>query len=274
MFIFYLQLLLTLGGTALFVIYGTYPTGILGILISAGIMLGIFLVLTLLIALVIIVSILFGAYTNKQSMFKHRLFNQYGVYLFNVLLRVNLKVSGLENLPKHGRFIAVCNHIEYTDPIYVKQVFKDFPMAFVFKEELMKSRILKALTLGTGCIPLARGMNRQGLQAILDTIEAVKNEQPMAVFPEGTRSHKNEMIPFKPGSFKIALKANADIVPVCLYDMNGTVKKSRIGIHKSYVHVLPIVPYEQFKDFDTQTVSDMIQERIEARLEQYRTELG
>ncbi len=274
MILFLIQLLLIAGSTVWFVLERTYPVGIFGILAIVGFLLGMIIVTTLLFALIVIISLQIGVYTNKKGMFKHKLLTQYGIYVFNVLLRVRVIVTGKENLPVHNRFITVANHIEYTDPIYVKEVFRDYPIAFIFKEELLKSRIMRLLTTGTGCIPLARGMTRQGLEAILQAIDAVRNNQPIGVFPEGTRSHKNEMIPFKAGSFKIALKAKADIVPVCLYNMAGIFRKGRIGIHKCYVHVLPTIKYEQIKDLDTQAISELVQERIESRLEQYRIEQG
>ena len=33
------------------------------------------------------------------------------------LLRVHLKTKGLENAPKDGRFLLVCNHLHETDPV-------------------------------------------------------------------------------------------------------------------------------------------------------------
>ncbi len=271
MIIVIINLFLTLAGTALFLVFGSYPQSVVGTLMVLGVAIGSFLASMLFLMLILVVVIYTTVHTNKASLLKHNFYNQYGFYMFNFMLRVKVIVTGKENLPTNNRFVTISNHIEYTDPIYMKQIFKKFPMAFISKEELFRSSILRYLMLGSGCISINRGMTRQGLQAILDTVNAIKNGQPMAVFAEGTRSYKNEMIPFKAGSFKLALKAEADIVPVCLFDMHDIFKRFRIRIHKCYIHVLPIVPYKQIADMDTNAISEMVQDMIEKQMEFYKT---
>ncbi len=270
MIIVIINLFLTLAGTALFLIFGTYPQNIVGTLMVLGVAVGLFFASMIVLLLLLIVVIYTTVNTNKKSLLKHNFYNQFGFYIFNFILRVKVIVTGRENLPQSNRFVTISNHIEYTDPIYMKQIFKKFPMAFVSKEELFRFSLLRYLMLGTGCISLHRGMARQGLQAILDTVNAIKNGQPMAVFAEGTRSYSNEMIPFKAGSFKLATKAEADIVPVCLYDMHGIFRRFRIGIQKCYIHVLPVIPYKQIADMDTNAISVMVQNLVEKQMKEFK----
>lgn len=265
-----IHLFLTFAGTLLFLFFGSYPLSFVGTLAILGVVLGLFFAWMIILLLILVAVIYLTAKTNKQSLLKHSFYNQYGFYIFNFLLRVKVIVTGRENLPVNNRFVTISNHIEYTDPIYIKQIFHKFPMAFVSKEELFRFSLLRNLMLGAGCIFLSRGMKRQGLQAIQDTVNAIKNGQPMAVFAEGTRSYKNEMIPFKAGSFKLALKAKADIVPVCLYDMHGIFRRFRLRIHKCYIHVLPIIPYEQIKDKDTNAICLTVQDLIENQMEAFK----
>ncbi len=270
MIVVIINLCLTLAGTALFLVFGSYPQNAVGTLMVLGVAIGMFFASMLVLLLFLVVVIYTTVNTNKKSLLKHNFYNQFGFYIFNFILRVKVIVTGRENLPQNNRFVTISNHIEYTDPIYMKQIFKKFPMAFISKEELFRFSILKYLMLGSGCISIHRGMARQGLQAILDTVNAIKNGQPMAVFAEGTRSYKNEMIPFKAGSFKLALKAEADIVPVCLFDMHDIFRRFRIRIHKCYIHVLPIIPYEQIADMDTNAISIMVQDMIEKQMEAFK----
>ena len=58
---------------------------------------------------------------------------------------------------------------------------------------------------------------KQGLKAILEAIENVKTKGiSYSIFPEGTRNHEKEMLPFKEGSMKIATKSGCPIIPVAL----------------------------------------------------------
>jgi 1-acyl-sn-glycerol-3-phosphate acyltransferase len=199
---------------------------------------------------------------DSKRVWKHRFYLMFGMYGLSYLLRVKLVISGKDNIPDHNHFVVYSNHIEYVDPVYIKHAFNNKPLAFVAKKSLFRFPCLRQLLIGAGCIRLKRGMDREALQSVLKTIKAVKNGQPMGVFPEGTRSHKDDVAPFKPGSFKIAMKAKADIVPVSLYHMHGIFKKGRIKIHKAYLDILRPIPHEEYKDMTTQEISDMVRESI------------
>ncbi|MDD3113277.1 MAG: lysophospholipid acyltransferase family protein [Candidatus Izemoplasmatales bacterium] len=274
MILFSIQLILTVLSTIAYAIFGSYPQGILGILVLAGIALVAFLGVFVCYFISGTIYIILNTKTDPKNMGKHRLYNEIGSYLFRVLLRVRIVASGLENLPKNNCFVAFANHSELSDPVYLKQILKDYPMAFLAKEELFHYPILKQLLISAGCIPLFRGMDRKGLQAIIDTIKAIKNGQPMGIFPEGTRSYSNQMIPFKAGAFKVALKAGADICPVCLYNMQGVLSLKRIRCHTAYIHVCPLIPYESIKEMDTSSLAQVVQERIQIQMDQFEAIYG
>ena len=51
------------------------------------------------------------------------------------LVRVRIHTKGLENTPKEGRFLLVCNHLFVADPGIVLHCFKDSQLAFLTKKE-------------------------------------------------------------------------------------------------------------------------------------------
>jgi 1-acyl-sn-glycerol-3-phosphate acyltransferase len=70
------------------------------------------------------------------------------------------------------------------------------------------------------CLFLDREDARQGLKPILTAIVYVKSGISMFIFPEGTRSkEEGKFLPFHAGSFKIATKAKAPIIPVTIVGM-------------------------------------------------------
>lgn len=231
----------------------------------------VFLVINLILTILVLLTFVFLIYTTENfkhnSLGKHKMFNPFNEYIFNFLFRVKPVILGKENLPKNNNFIVYSNHVEYTDPLYVKQVYKNYPLAYLSKEELFKYPVLKNILRGTGCIPLSRKVgDRQALQAVLQAIKQVKAGQPLGIFPEGTRSHANVIGEFKSGSFKIAQKAEADISPVVLFNMHKTVDAFKILKAKVYIKILPIIPHEKFKDMDTNALSSFVQNLIETEM--------
>ena len=58
---------------------------------------------------------------------------------------------------------------------------------------------------------------RQSAKAIKNVIKHVKEGISMIIFPEGTRSpNPKELLDFKAGAFKVALRTGKDIVPITL----------------------------------------------------------
>ncbi len=235
--------------------------------------LGVNLIYTLIALMIFVLFIFLTEKLPGKALWKHQFYHIYNHYIFNFIFRAKPIILGKENLPKDNNFAVFSNHIEYTDPLYIKQVYKDYPLSFVAKDTLYKYPILKNIMVGTGCVSLSRKAgDRQALMAILEAIKQIKDGQPMAIFPEGTRSYSNDMIPFKTGAFKLAQKAKADISPVCLYDMHNLSKKFKLFRVKVYLKVLPVIKYDEYKDLDTVEISDMVYERINQELDKFKSQ--
>lgn len=252
----------------LYLVFGTLPSSIiLAVLSTIGIIFGAFLALTVLELLFFLVVMVGFEKANPKSKFKHALLNFYSHWFYNSILRVRVKVTGKENLPKNQRFVIFCNHIEASDPMYMKQVYKEFPVAFVSKVALFGSFPVKNILSSVGCIPISPKADNSALNSINESIERVKNGQPMGIFPEGRRTYSNHPIDFRPGAFKLPLKSEADISPVAVYNMHEIYRKGRILPVTVYLHVLPLIKYEEIKDMNTIAIAQMVQSRIMAQME-------
>ena len=51
------------------------------------------------------------------------------------VLRIHVKKSGLEKMPRQGRFLLVCNHTDNSDPIILLYCLAKYRLAFVSKRE-------------------------------------------------------------------------------------------------------------------------------------------
>ena len=126
------------------------------------------------------------------------------------------EVIGLENIPVDRAVLFVGNHRSLVDIVLAVKLIP-VPVGFIAKIELEKVPMLRVLMRDINCLFLDREDNRQGLKTILKAIELVKGGQSMFIFPEGTRSkEEGKFLPFHAGSFKIATKAKAPIVPVSI----------------------------------------------------------
>lgn len=229
-----------------------------------------FIIMFLVIFLPFVVFIYATEKTNHKSKLKHVVLKIWARYIFNFIYRVKLVTTGKENLPKDNNFVVYSNHIEYTDPIYIVEIYKDNPLAFIAKEPLFRFHVLRNLLNGIGCLPISKYADRSALKTILKAIKQVKEGQPMGVFPEGKRTYSNDLIDFKPGAFRVAQKAEADISPVCLYNMHDLAGKRGFIRKKVYIHILPIIKYEDYKHLDSVEICKMVYDMILEQMNKFK----
>ncbi len=150
-------------------------------------------------------------------------------------------VNGAENLPKDGVCVFIGNHQSYFDiPVLLGYV--NTPKAFIAKAEILKVPVLSAWMKLMQCTFMVRNSPRQSLQAMNEAIENVKKGYSLVIFPEGHRSKGGPMLEFKPGSFKLAFKSGAPIVP---FTIDGTYKLYEDhGIDSGEVSITlhPVIP--------------------------------
>ena len=132
---------------------------------------------------------------------------------------VRVKYEGLENIPDSDEaFMIAGNHrsifdIVLTYPIAPKRT------AFVAKQGLEKVPLITRWMKRLKCLFIHNGDIKQELKTIINAIDHVKSGVSVCIYPEGRR-HKGEdeidVEPFKEGSFKIATKANARVIPIAI----------------------------------------------------------
>ncbi|OJF77702.1 MAG: hypothetical protein BKP49_01620 [Treponema sp. CETP13] len=124
-------------------------------------------------------------------------------------------VKGQENIPKDEAVVFVANHQGYVDIVSILG-FIDKPTAFMAKAEIKKIGYLANWMALMQCTFIVRKNPRQSLQAMKEAIESVKKGYSLVIFPEGTRSKGGPIKEFKSGSFKLAYRSEAPIVPITI----------------------------------------------------------
>lgn len=148
-------------------------------------------------------------------------------------------ITGQENIPD-GPVLIVANHQSNFDIMTILFGI-DKHLGFIAKKELRKVPFLSYWMKAIGCVFIDRGNPREGLKAISEGIEKLKAGHTLVVFPEGTRSKDGKLDEFKAGSFRLATKSGAPILPVAI---NGTGMVYEMNNHKiSASHiVMQILP--------------------------------
>lgn len=98
----------------------------------------------------------------------------------------------------------------------------------------------------------------------------MKEGRNYLIFAEGTRSRKgNQLLDFKGGSFKSAVKAQCPIVPVALIDSYKSFDTNSIKKLTVQVHFLEPIPYEKYQGMKTTEIAAMVKQRIEETIKEF-----
>ena len=185
---------------------------------------------------------------EEDSPFYRRVMHVYIEALIQ-LVRVRLHTKGLENTPKEGRFLLVCNHLFIADPGIVLHCFRKSQLAFLTKKENYKLPFIGAFMHKILCQPIDRENDRQALKSIIKCIQLIKDDKvSVCAFPEGYTSKDGKLHPFRPGVFKIAQKTNVPIV-VCTIQNTREIFKNLRHFHHTDVelHLVEVIPAEELK---------------------------
>jgi 1-acyl-sn-glycerol-3-phosphate acyltransferase len=126
-----------------------------------------------------------------------------------------LTVEGLEHIPKEGGVCFVSNHGSIFD-IILALAYIGRPFGFIAKKELLFIPFINMWISGLGGLFIDRGHPRKALKTINEGVRRLKAGGGVLVFPEGHRSKGGELLPFHPGSFKLATQAAVPIVPIAI----------------------------------------------------------
>lgn len=177
----------------------------------------------------------------------------------NILFSIH--IEGRENIPTKEPFVIVSNHQSNWDIILLATTMNKRQMFFMGKRELIDTPVLgKALT-ALGVYPVNRG--KGDTSAIDNSVDILKQQKVVAMFPEGTRSKDGVIRPAQSGVALIVHKAKSDVLPVSIYFKD----KLRFR-RKIIIRVGELIKYDEFgfsetlRSSERKNASKMIMDRI------------
>ena len=135
-----------------------------------------------------------------------------------VILKIFFKinVSGIENIPKKGRFILAANHQNFIDGFFLADLTSPFKkVSFVIAKRALKSKLSHLMFKSIGSVLI--GNEIEEYQMALKKLNRILNHGGMVgIFPEGDISNKDLPKKFKGGVAKLSLDSKSRVIPIYL----------------------------------------------------------
>lgn len=181
---------------------------------------------------------------------------------------IDLKVTGLENIPREEAFMMYANHQGMFDVLAIAATC-DAPLGAVLKKELYDVPFLHQIALCTKSYAMDREDVRQSLTVIQNVTEEVKKGRNYLIFPEGTRSKLgNRMQEFHGGSFRCATKSKCTILPVALVDSFKVLDQKGSAPVTVQLHYLKPIPYAEYAGLKPAEVAALVKQRIQEKIDE------
>jgi 1-acyl-sn-glycerol-3-phosphate acyltransferase len=133
--------------------------------------------------------------------------------LLRAILNIKVTVVGDEGQLERGGYVIISNHVSYVDGIILGSL---FPVVFVSKKEVKSWPVIGQWTTLCGTVFIDR-QHKDKISLLVDEIkEKLRQEANILLFPEGTSTNGERMLPFQTAPLAAPLRNRSIIVPVTL----------------------------------------------------------
>lgn len=129
-------------------------------------------------------------------------------------LAFSIKVVGKENIPQDSNFICATNHRTYADPPLVGICLRK-RFCYIAKKQLFKNPAFSWLIRKLGAIPSTSDDPEYDIISVASDIMQKENK-PICIFPEGTRSKTGKIGRGHLGVVVMAAKTGVPVLPCAI----------------------------------------------------------
>jgi len=175
------------------------------------------------------------------------LFDPYGKRVYGIgrfwawtVLRVSgvsLKVNGLSHIDPNRQYVFMSNHQSNLDiPVLIHSL-AVFQLRWIAKKELLWIPFFGWAMWAAKHITVDRSDRSEAIGVLKKAKRSMAGGISLVVFPEGTRSTTERLLPFKRGGLLLAVKAKAPIVAVTINGSGKLLPKGSWRVRRGEIEV-------------------------------------
>ncbi len=154
---------------------------------------------------------------------------------------IPLRLEGAENLKTDGPRIVASNHASYLDGMILTALLPP-EYSFVVKRELEGNFISGTFLRRLGTLFVERFDTAQSAGETRKALDAIAAGQSLAIFPEGTFRRYPGLLPFRMGTFAVAVDAGVPVVPMVIRGTRSILRGGEWLIRRGKVTVTVCPP--------------------------------
>jgi 1-acyl-sn-glycerol-3-phosphate acyltransferase len=157
---------------------------------------------------------------------------------------IQYEIDGLDNLNLDKQYIFMSNHESALD-IVLGLAAIPFNIVFLAKKELFRVPIFGWAMNSAGMIKIDRQNPEIARKSVSEAVETlIQSSFSTLIYPEGTRSNGEELLPFKKGGFILAIRTQLPVVPITILGAGNVLPKGTLAIKRSHIKIIIDAPIE------------------------------
>jgi 1-acyl-sn-glycerol-3-phosphate acyltransferase len=148
-----------------------------------------------------------------------------------------------EGVPPEGPrrpYVVVSNHESYAD-IFLMSHFP-WEMKWLSKHTIFKIPVMGWMMRMALDVPVRRGERESAIAALAECRDRLARRVSVMIFPEGTRSRTDELLPFKDGAFHLAIQSRVPILPVAIAGTRSCMAKGSFAFRHAHAKARVLAP--------------------------------
>jgi len=208
---------------------------------------------------------LLSSFVDRNGRIQHALARFWSWLILKTILSPVKVLGADENTFDNTRpKVYAVTHASALD-IPIIYVHLPFQFRIIFKSELLSYPFVGWHLRRSGQVCINQQNPSASIGAIKSALKSLRGGIPLVIFPEGGRTRDGKIQPFLPGAFFLAIKAQADIVPIALVDTFDLLPMNtyHIKCQPLEMRVGEIISTKGLTLRDTEAVSERVRAAIE-----------
>jgi 1-acyl-sn-glycerol-3-phosphate acyltransferase len=148
-----------------------------------------------------------------------------------------------EGTPPEGPrrpYVVVSNHESYAD-IFLMSHFP-WEMKWLSKHTIFQIPVMGWMMRMALDVPVRRGERGSAINALSECRDRLARRVSVMIFPEGTRSRDDDLLPFKDGAFHLAIQSRVPILPVAIAGTRACMAKGSFAFRHAHAKARVLAP--------------------------------
>jgi len=145
---------------------------------------------------------------TKFTLIFGKILGHYVIFIVRFFLNTKVEIKGIDNIPKTEKYFVASAHQSMFETFALQAVL-DYPV-FILKRELLKIPLFGLYLKKIKSIEIVRDKTTKDNLNFFEKVSTIiKSEnRPLLIFPQGTRTKIDEVLPFKKGVERINKELN------------------------------------------------------------------